>query len=284
MKVLPFKIPKPKNLGVIYQEDKTPIFYGNFHEHEEIQISCIIKGKGTLVVGDTIHQYSENDVFVIGSNLPHVFKSDGNEEKADSFMISLFFTETSFGTGFFKLDDFKELDYFFKKSSNGCKLINSQPLVPLFLQLQKASNLERFITFLELLKILNKSESIPLASFIAQKKHSDDSGKRMQTIMRYTMDNFNSEITLDTIAEKANMTKNAFCRYFKKRTNKSYFTFLNELRIENACKLLTTNNEISIKEIAYKCGYNSLSNFNRKFLAIKKTTPLKYRNAMLQRL
>ena len=283
MKALPFKIPKPKNLGVIYQEDKTPIFYGSFHEHEEIQISCIVKGKGTLIVGDTIHQYSESDVFVIGSNLPHVFKSD-EHELYESFMISLFFTEKSFGNDFFELDDFKELKHFFENSLNGFRVLKSTTLVPIFLSLQKASNLERFISFFEIVKQLNTTDTLPLAQFIAKKKHSDDSGKRMQTIMSYTINNFSSEISLDTIAEKANMTKNAFCRYFKQRTNKSYFTFLNELRIENACKLLIATNEISVKEIAYKCGYNSLSNFNRKFLAIKNTTPLKYKNAMLQRL
>ena len=276
MKVLPFKIPKPKNLGVIYQEDKTPIFYGNFHEHEEIQISCIVKGKGTLIVGDTIHQYSENDVFVIGSNLPHVFKSD-EEQQYESFMISLFFTEKSFGNDFFELDDFKELKHFFENSLNGFKALKSTTLVPIFLSLQKASNLERFISFFEIVQQLNTTDTLPLANFITQKKHSNDSGKRMQTIISYTINNFDSETSLDTISEKANMTRNAFCRYFKQRTNKKYFTFLNELRIENACKLLIANNEISVKEIAYKCGYNSLSNFNRKFLAIKETTPLKYR-------
>ncbi len=284
MKALPFKIPKPKNLGVIYQEDRTPVFYGNFHEHEEIQISCIIKGKGTLIVGDTIHQYSENNVFVIGSNLPHVFKSDSNEENHESFMISLFFTKKSFGSEFFDLDDFKELTQFFENSLNGFKATKSEDIVSIFLALQKASNLERFISFFEIIKQLNTTVTSPLANFIAQKKYSDDSGKRMQTIMSYTINNYGSEISLETIAEKANMTKNAFCRYFKQRTNKTYFTFLNELRIENACKLLISNNEISVKEIAYKCGYNSLSNFNRKFLAIKETTPLKYRNTVLQSL
>ncbi|WP_075341645.1 AraC family transcriptional regulator [Tenacibaculum agarivorans] len=283
MKALPFKIPKPKNLGVIYQEDKTKIFYDNFHTHEEIQISCIINGKGTLIVGDTIHRYAEHDVFVIGGNLPHVFKSS-EKEPHDSFMISLFFTKTSFGKHFFELDDFKELTPFFKASLNGFKVIDAEYLIPIFLTLQKASNFERFIIFFKLLKQLNQAITSPLASFISDQKYSDDSGKRMQTIMSYTVENFSTEISLETIAEKANMTKNAFCKYFKKRTNKTYFTFLNELRIENACELLTSKNDISVKEIAYKCGYNSLSNFNRKFLSIKGITPLKYRNTILKAL
>jgi AraC-like DNA-binding protein len=91
------------------------------------------------------------------------------------------------------------------------------------------------------------------------------------------MNHFNSEITLDGISEVANMTKNAFCKYFKKRTNKTYFTFLNELRIEQACKLLGSNKELSIAVIAEQTGFNNLSNFNRQFQAIKHQSPSEFK-------
>jgi AraC-like DNA-binding protein len=73
------------------------------------------------------------------------------------------------------------------------------------------------------------------------------------------------------------MTKNAFCKYFKKRTNKTYFQFLNELRIENACQVLIKNPDSTIVEIAYRNGFNNISNFNRKFKELKLTTPSSYR-------
>ena len=59
------------------------------------------------------------------------------------------------------------------------------------------------------------------------------------------------------------MTKNAFCKYFKNRTNKTYFNFLNEIRIENASKLIMIKKEISINEIAYITGFNNISNFSK---------------------
>lgn len=277
MKVLPFKIPKARNLGVIYQEDLGKKFYDTFHQHEEIQISIIINGTGTLIVGDTIHNYKSNDVFIIGSNLPHVFKSDITKGD-ESFMISLFFTQLSFGKDFFHLDDFSELENFFQKSLNGFKIsTNNSLLLQYFLSLRNASTLDRFITFFKILKQLNSLSIETLANFIYPKKYNDNHGKRMQLIMDYTVSHYDSEIDLTVIAAKANMTKNAFCRYFKQRTNKTYFTFLHELRIENACKLLLDNKDISINEVAYKCGYNSLSNFNRKFLLIKGITPSTYR-------
>ncbi len=277
MKALPFQIPKTQNLGLVYQEDIENYFYDTFHQHNEIQISIIIEGKGTLIIGDTITNYISNDIIIIGSNIPHVFKSDFNDHKK-SFMISLFFTEKSFGKEFFSLDDFKELQVFFKKSLNGFKIINNKELLKLeFLNLRKATYLERFIGLFKILKLFTKTETKILTDFVYPKKYSINHGKRMQTVINYTIDNFSNNINLIEIANKANMTPNAFCRYFKQRTNKTYFTFLNELKIENACKLLKENKEITVSEIAYQCGFSNLSNFNRKFMEIKSTTPSKYR-------
>ena len=100
----------------------------------------------------------------------------------------------------------------------------------------------------------------------------------MRDVMDYTMQNQHKKISLDSIAEVSAMTKNAFCKYFKKRTNKTYFRFLNELRIENACKLLLSEETLSIPEIADKSGFNNISNFNRQFKSIKQMSPSAYRN------
>ncbi|CAM1360923.1 Transcriptional regulator, AraC family [Tenacibaculum sediminilitoris] len=277
MKALPFKIPKTQNIGLIYQEDKEQYFYDKFHQHEEIQLCVIVKGEGTLVVGDTINKYLSGDVLVIGSNLPHVFKSDASLIK-ESFMISLFFTKDSFGKDFFLLDDFNELTPFFEKSRFGFKLLeNREDVIDIFLSIQNSTNLNRFLGLLELLKILVRSKIVELASFVYPKRYTDNEGKRMRDVMDFTMNNFEKNIDLYKIAEKANMTPNAFCRYFKQRTNKTYFTFLNELRIENACKLLTSDKSLSISEVAYQCGFNNLSNFNRKFKEVKSMSPSIFR-------
>ena len=277
MKVLPFKIPKAQNIGLIYQEDKAQYFYNKLHQHEDIQLCTIIKGEGTLIVGDTINDYKTGDVLVIGSNLPHVFKSDATNIK-ESFMISLFFTERSFGKDFFSLDDFNQLTAFFKKAMYGFKLLsNQQKIQERFLSLQKATNLERFIGLFDILLLIEKSKNKTLADFVYPKKYSDNEGKRMRDVMDFTIHHYDKNIDLDEISSKANMTPNAFCRYFKQRTNKTYFSFLNELRVEHACKLLTGNKGLTISEIAYQCGFKNLSNFNRKFKEVKNTTPSKYR-------
>ena len=91
--------------------------------------------------------------------------------------------------------------------------------------------------------------------------------------MSYSMEHFNEPISLEDISAVAAMTKNAFCKYFKKRTNKTYMQFLNELRVEQACKLLMNRTDLTIAEIAERCGFQNISNFNRQFKTVKKMTP-----------
>jgi len=277
MKVLPFKISKPENDALIYQEDVGSYFYDKLHQHEEIQLSYIVEGEGTLIVGDTINDYKEGDTLVFGSNLPHVFKSDANATKS-SKMLTLFFTESSFGEGFFHLHELNELISFFNRTTHGFKITsNKKKISKLFLSLKGASRFERFMILLNLLKIGSTSNYMSLSSFIYQKKYTDIEGKRMRDIYEYTMSNYRKKISLEDVADIAAMTKNAFCKYFKKRTNKTYFSFLNELRIEHACKLLLDKKDYTISEISELSGFNNISNFNRQFKAIKKKKPSEFR-------
>jgi len=277
VKILPFKIPKPENEAFVYQEDHDLLFYDKLHQHEEIQISLIANGEGTLIVGDSVTDYKSDDILVMGSNLPHVFKSDVTEGK-NSLMVSLFFNKKSFGDHFFDLKEFDSLQSFFNQSIYGLKLIsNKNELKNLFLKLRKASNLDRFILLFEILRLIAKSNTESLSSFVNQKNYSDNEGKRMSEVFEYTMNHFNHPISLLQIAGIANMTTNAFCKYFKQRTNKTYLQFLTELRIEYACKLLDKNNDLAIAEIATISGFNTISNFNRKFKSLKKMAPLQYK-------
>ncbi|RIV35830.1 AraC family transcriptional regulator [Flagellimonas lutimaris] len=278
MKVLPFKIPKPKNEALVYQIDREQVFYDQLHQHGEIQISYVEKGAGSLIVGDSINEYKAGDILVIGSFIPHVFRSDARI-KEESLMHTLFFDQDSFGKDFFQLTDLSSIQNFFDKSEFGM-LIHSRKrnIIPLFHALSHQNKVEQIASLLMIINQINRSKTTPLSSFVYRKNFTDDEGKRMSKVYDYVMERYHEPITLDEIAEKANMSKNAFCRYFKKRTNKTFFQFLIEIRIENACKLIIKNPELAIAVIAEQCGFNNIANFNRKFKAFKHCTPTQYRN------
>lgn len=98
----------------------------------------------------------------------------------------------------------------------------------------------------------------------------------MDKVFKYVFENFAADMQLDDVAALINMNKQAFCRYFKSRTQKTFVEFVNEVRIGHACKLIT-DGERQIGNLAYECGFNSLSNFNRFFKEAKGVTPRDYK-------
>ena len=127
MKVLPFTIPKPENVTLYTEHYKGENFYEKLHQHKEIQISLVVAGEGTFVIGDCVGDFKPNDIFVIGENLPHVFKRDVTCEQ-DPEMISIFFSKSSYGAHFFELPEFDHLQSFFNDASLGIKILSKDEL------------------------------------------------------------------------------------------------------------------------------------------------------------
>ncbi|MCH5719215.1 helix-turn-helix domain-containing protein [Niabella hibiscisoli] len=147
--------------------------------------------------------------------------------------------------------------------------------------MSKENDLKKIITFLELVHLLsNSKEYTYLASVSYKNLYDEKDTNRINKVYQYMMQNFQREISLHDVASLCNMTSNAFCRYFKSRTQKSVIEFLNELRIGHASKLLQSD-IYSISDVCYECGYNSIANFNKFFKAIHKITPSEYRKKVL---
>jgi AraC-like DNA-binding protein len=281
MKVLPFNIPKSKDASIIFQKDVAVKLYDKLHQHEEVQISFVIMGSGTLVVGDTVTTYKANDVFVFGSRLPHVFLSDTPASKDNNYVVcSIFFNISFLQLRLLNLPEFKKLASLLTEFKHGIVVLNNKSrLAESILQLEKAKDEQRVIIFLQLLIEIKKSKRRKLSNSVFEKSISPDEGKRIQDVFDYTLSNYQTTITLEQIAQVANLSKNAFCKYFKSRTNKTYFQFLIEIRIEKAAKMFLHHADLSVVEVLYACGFNNISNFNRQFKRIKGCNPLAYKKS-----
>ncbi|WP_461302496.1 AraC family transcriptional regulator [Aureisphaera sp.] len=270
---------------VLWQEDHVDSFYGFLHQHEEYQISYIKKGKGSLIVGDTLNRFEPGEIIVLGGNLPHVFRSI-SETGTKCHMNTIFFTPDSFGKDFFAIEEMKSLRSFFGKAQNGFKITNpSMEIISIFERFPKSPKLDRFLLFMQLLKQVNKGKQEALSSFHSGEvmtKYTDNEGQRMNAVFQYTMEHYKDRVTLEGIAKEASMTPNAFCKYFKNRTRKTYMAFLNEIRIEESCKLLREHPEMPIAAVAEECGFRNISNFNRIFKKMIQETPFQYRNKIVR--
>ena len=262
------------------QVDDMPHLYNHLHQHPEIQLTWIVESHGTLIAGDYVGAFHAGDVFVIGSNQPHVFR---NEEKffrkrSRAVTTTVFFDETTLGENFWLLQETKPLQQFLKNSSGGFRITGKKKkiLAEKLSAITHTEGIERLIIFMEILKeFTTRKEMQPLSKPIIQRNIKTYDGNRLNKVIEFTFKEFQRTITLKEVAALANLTPEAFCKYFKTRTRKTYINFLNEIRINHACRLLTDDRTIA--DICYDCGFTNLSNFNRTFKKIKKLSPAEWR-------
>ncbi|MDI9340959.1 MAG: AraC family transcriptional regulator [Sediminibacterium sp.] len=283
MKPTRFHNPKLSRQSFFVMDDLVPYFYDTLHYHPEFQLTLIINGTGYLLLGDYIGRFKPGDIFLIGPNVAHVFKCDNEyyvqKNKLYAHAISVYFKFDSFGEAFFDLPENEGIKKLLKTSLRGIKTSAGHTLNPekLIKNLNKLHGMERLTTFLLCLDTISKLKStrLALASEGAELINSEEDNNRMEKVIKYILNNFTKEIKLKTVAEIAHMTPSAFCRFFSKKTRKTLSAFVIETRVGYACKLIIQN-KYPIIEIAYKCGYNNISNFNRQFKKITQSTPRDY--------
>ena len=283
MKVLPFNIPKTESESFRVQVDRMPHFYDILHRHPEIQITAILSGKGQRFIGDQIGSFQPGDILVIGPNIPHLLKCDEayyqNQPTLFAHSISIFFNQNSLGNDFFSLPEMNLVREFIQKSA--CGLIISQlesgNIFDKIIEIKEKEGIDKVIGFLEILKLLSQIKAQQFLSplpFYTSNREED--GSRLNDVIQFMIKNYPKNISLEEISEIAHLSPAAFCRFFKLRTRKTFITFLNELRISHACKLLTES-EQPVNEICYHTGFNNLAHFNRLFKIQTGVTPSLYR-------
>jgi AraC-like DNA-binding protein len=283
MKVLQFTIPVSLDKSFIVQKDVLPHFYPHLHRHTQVQLTWVQKGEGTLIVENNMHTFWANDIYWLGGNQPHVFKSDPayfspkNRKNIQTF--SIYFDPYGILEPLFSLHEFKKIKLFVERVQNGFKLPEAAvgEVSSLMLKIQNTKGVEQFMNFVALLSFLQSLTTLePLVSGSRLPQVNEQEGIRIGNIYDYIMKHFDDEIPLDAIAKHANMTPQAFCRYFKKHTRLTFVSFLNEVRINEACKKFSAGSYDSIAAIAYHCGFNSIANFNRVFRSVTKKSPRQY--------
>ena len=100
--------------------------------------------------------------------------------------------------------------------------------------------------------------------------------QRIDRVYRFVNDNFTGQLGLEAAAALVNMSPSTFSRFFHRTSGKHFTAYVNELRLGSACRLLIETDQ-GISQIAVEVGFGNLSNFNRRFLELKKLRPREYR-------
>jgi AraC-like DNA-binding protein len=253
--------------------------YKQWHYHREIELIYIIRGSGTRFIGDRVDNFKDDEMILIGSNVPHMMRTDQeyDQSQPDEVLVIHFLPEIL--NFFLEMPENKAISTLFSNASHGINIYGDTlaEVKKLIYSIRFARNSERIIMLLQILNALATSKDTELVShtsFGSTLNKSDEN--RLNKIYHYTLNNFAKEISLQQVADIVHLCPHSFCRYFRSRTKKRYSAFLMEIRLSHACKLLSET-DYSISVVSYESGFMNLSNFNRHFKVLTGKTPLEYR-------
>jgi AraC-like DNA-binding protein len=281
------KIPDSPQTSFLLRDMVVPYFYNPYHFHPELELTYVSRGTGTRYIGDHIESFSEGDLVLVGSNLPHLWKNDKIYYEGDPYLksraIVIQFREDFLGDRVLELPEMKKIKKMIMHSSHGLKIQgkSKEKVAALMETMINQSGTERIINLLLLLNIIAESKDIRVLSSRAFSEDNTKVGlERINTVFAFIFENFSEDISLKKISEIANMSPTAFCRYFKTHTNKTFSSFIIETRIHHSCKLIINENK-SLSDIAFESGFNNLSYFTKLFKKMIGMTPREYRKKIV---
>lgn len=252
------------------------------HLHPEFEINLVMNSSGRRVVGDSVSEYEQTDLVLLGPNLLHKWESsEPNQTK--SSVITVQFHKDLMNNELLSKNSLKHIQTLLKNSQRGiCFYGNTREIA--IKQLKKILHLDHFNATIEFISLLNTLASSTTCHFLASigfnLEHEFINNRQIHKVYNYVLENYKDEsLSLKKVAERNNMSVSAFSHFFKKRINKNFTQFVIDFRITQAIKSLQETN-YTIKEICFDCGFNNISNFNRIFKKRINTTPSEYRKTI----
>lgn len=257
----------------------------NWHYHPEFEILYIKKSAGTWLIGDHVGHFQSGNIVLLGSNLPHCYKHEAeflSSSRLCGESIGILFLEDVFGKALLGLPETSGIKSLLDNSRKGLLITGKaqKKCATIISDMCEMSPAQRLIALLSLLNLIAESKDYRSLSSGAFTSLIGNDQDKLKLIFEYTMDHFHEKISLSEVASLIHMTRYSFCRFFKRKTRKTYVEFLMEIRIGTARRLLVEE-EKNVTEICYACGFNNLSHFHLHFKKITGMRPLEYKRNYL---
>lgn len=253
---------------------QVPYFQFKWHYHPEFELTYIVKGNGYRIVGNSYEPFADSDLVLLGSNLPHTWSGKANGDSDSDAIVIQFSSE--FISPFLELSESQLIKKMLENSSRGIRFDQDEKLISKIVDLTESQGIDRIINLISILDQLSKKQNRLIAPNTFHNVVSKKSEVRINKVCLFIQNNFQNKIYLKEIADLIYLTESNFCKFFKRATGKTYSDYLNEIRINEASRLLIQTDK-TVSQIAFNCGFETLSYFNRVFLNKKGMTPSIYR-------
>lgn len=249
-----------------------------WHYHPEVELTLILQSRGRRFVGDSIEPYERGDLVLVGKNLPHTWESAGGGSVPHEAVFCQF-SEDFLGADFLRSPELGGVRRLVERAGRGLRFVGStQKAAARRLEamdgLEGLARLGSLLEILDLLARSRESQSLSSRHFVPSLRRGD--ADRIDRVCRFLNSRYEDRVSLPEAAAVAHLSIPAFCRFFRRKTGRTFVAYLNELRTGQACRDLIESDR-SVSDIAFDAGFNNLSNFNRRFLALKGMSPREFR-------
>ncbi|NWJ25580.1 AraC family transcriptional regulator [Rhizobium sp. RM] len=252
-----------------------------WHYHPEYEIHLVVATSGTFYIGDFVGNFGPGQLIMTGPNLPQNWISEiepGEVVPARSLVIQ--FPEPFIEDACSSMPEMDALRPLLERSRRGLLFDEetSAKVRPVMERLLEAQGMARLALFWEILDLLVNAphyEVLASLSFELDLTGIGDSG--INRALSHLREHLTEQIEEGELAEMVGQSQSAFSRAFKRHTGTTLVRYRNQLRIDLACQMLLTDQEIKVAEICYDVGFSNLSNFNRHFLKFKGMSPSQFR-------
>ena len=250
----------------------------NWHYHPDYEICLTLNSKGLRYVGNSIEEYQEADLVIIGPDMPHTWHSSLNEDGSIQTVYVAQIPKAWINDIVKQHPELSLLKGMLQQSVQGIVYSKKTAIqaTDLFKKIDDSPPFTRYVLLMSLLDLMNNDAEAKVLSnnyYSAEDKSEVD---KLDKVINHIYQHFTESLYADELAALAHMSTSHFRRFFKKRTERTLTEFINQLRIGYACKLLINTN-LPISLISGRCGFSNVSNFNRRFLLLKHLTPSQFR-------
>jgi AraC-like DNA-binding protein len=267
------KFEKGKSFKIFSPRLRNKYFW---HYHPEMELVYVEADAGIRHVGRHISTYTKSDLVLIGGNMPHLNFDYRLRSEYHQIVIQL---RTDFlGTAVAVAPELEDVARLFRDAQYGISFYGQtkEEVAAILRELDGLPSLDQLLRLVEAFEILALSDEgkylnrdLDGQRFILKDK------VRMGAVYEYIDGHFDKDPDVNVVARKVNLTTAAFCRYFKRQTNMTFTTFVNQYRIERAKNLLMQGHNVS--ESCFGVGLDSLSYFNKIFKKLVGENPSDFR-------
>lgn len=254
----------------------TPL--ARWHCHEEYELHIITATSGKAFVGDWIGPFEPGHVALCGPRLPHNWISHDLPGEGVCNHLVIQFLHSPIERACAEIPELGDVLPLLDRARHGVEFFGfSERAVELWGKVKAAKGLFRLAAFLELMAVMSKWTDYRLLSSVQMRGESNSAElEQINSIVNRISSNPKKSVSATELAAELGMSESRFSRFFHRATGNTYTDFVNQIRINRACQLLMSSDRY-IASIGYEVGFNSVANFNRRFLEIKGVTPSEFR-------